>query len=239
MSDVGDIVVKLIGFLAEKYAAASKYIVAGIFSAALIAGVLVYFFGGSLIEPRIDYYLMTKMNAYFEGDEGSFAAAARNVDPKIKNLAVAQLESIRNSLYEEVDAVYPITYSFTKAEIAKLDPNSPLTFPLYLYADLSKHRVSIFLNRRNNTFSVLMCFNHDQKSCRQRTSNLSNEDITETLRSHPLKPGSGGIESETLTYPPNIQLIEISPQHLNWDEGADASVEGYVMVRRAIQGQPK
>ena len=84
-----------------------------------------------------------------------------------------------------------------------------------------------------------MCFNHDQKSCRQRTSNLSNEDITETLRSHPLKPGSGGIESETLTYPPNIQLIEISPQHLNWDEGADASVEGYVMVRRAIQGQPK
>jgi hypothetical protein len=142
---------------------------------------------------------MKKINAYFEGEDGALATAAKRIDPKITNVAATQLQGIRNSLYEEVDAVYQVSNTFTKSEVAKLGSATSLTFPLYIYADLTKHRVVIFLNRRNNSFSILLCFNNDRKSCKERTSNVAKEDITETLKLFPLKASNAGVESESLT----------------------------------------
>jgi hypothetical protein len=232
-----DLIVKLIAFLSDKFASASKYIFAGVLGAFFLLAVVAYFFGRQMIEPTLDYYLMTRINSYFEGENGVLAKGARQVDPNIKNVALAQLKSITESLYDEVDAVYPISNSVTRADIQKLG-SEPLSFNLYLYADLTKHRVILFLNRRQSSFDFSICFN-GPKSCKERSSNLVGEDITEQLRQNPLTSSNAGVESERLTYPPNIQLITIAPLRLRLEEGDVASLEGYVMVKRAIQGLSK
>lgn len=231
-----DLIVKLFQFLVEKFASASKYIVAGLLGAVFLVAVFAYFFGRQMLEPRIDYYLMTKINSYFEG-EGGLLTRARQIDPSINNVAIAKLKTITESLYDEVDAVYPISNSITRADIEKLGTTSSLSVPLYVYADLTKHRVLIFLNRRQFSFDYKICFNG--KSCKERSSNLVGEDITEDLKKFPLRPSNAGEEAERLAYPPNVQLIDITPLRLRLEDGDVASLEGYVMVKRALQGQAK
>jgi hypothetical protein len=226
-----DIIVKIIQLLIDRFASASPYIVAGFVGALLLFGLFAYFFGDQLVQPYIDDYLMTKMNSYFE-EKGGLLSSARKVDKDIQNTAVERLKNITESLYDEVDAVYSISNSITRADIQKLGTNGSLTFTSYIYADLDKHRILLFLNRRQFSFDYTLCFNGN-KACTERTNNLVNLDITEILKQNPLRPANGGTESERLAYPPNIHSIEITPIIKGMQEGEVASLEGYVMVKRA------
>ena len=91
----------------------------------------------------------------------------------------------------------------------------------------------VVLNKRYNSFNIVLCVNDAAKSCRIRNSNL-NEDITALLKKYPLKANSSGEEaddSDDLAYPENIQLIQITPKQINWD-ARKIGVDGYVIVSR-------
>lgn len=60
-------------------------------------------------------------------------------------------------------------------------------------------------------------------------------DVTASLKDHPLKPTSAGVESAILAFPKNIQLLELEPTALNWEGGEVSSIDGYIIVRRTAR----
>jgi hypothetical protein len=142
----------------------------------------------------------------------------------------AEIDDLKAAVYNDVDAVYTISESFTPDDIKKLGTNKRLIFHQYIYADLDKHRVSVVIFRRQNFFSLNFCVN---EVCSFEKNDI-NADITAFLKEHPLKAAVAGVEwSKTFAYPEHIQKIELEPVGLHWDAGAIASVDGYIIVKRA------
>jgi len=144
----------------------------------------------------------------------------------------SELDRVKTSLYDDIDNVYTVSYTFKEEQVKAADPATGLKFPpLYIFANMQKHRVSLVLNRRNNTFSVRVCVNGAEKSCKIYQNNIR-QDITDLLKNYPLKPSYAGEESEELDYPENLQFISLSPLRMNWEARPESSIEGYVLVRR-------
>jgi hypothetical protein len=160
---------------------------------------------------------------------------------------IAQLKSLQNevsmlkrALYDDVDEVYTISNAFSIDSIKSAGPNKLLSFSHYIYANPEKHNVVISLSRRQNNFNVKLCINgQGPGSCDLQKNDITGLDLTEKLKAHPLKPINAGVDDAMLAFPANVQLIELLPMNLNWDAGDFASMDGYIIVRRAIPGEAK
>ena len=248
---MADLVLKMFQFLIEKFAFASKYIVAAFVGAVLLVAIFGYFFGRQMLEPRIDYYLMTKINAYFEGEAG-LLASAKQVDPKIKNVATEKLKTITESLYDEVDAVYPISNSVTRADLEKLGTKSSLNVPLYVYADLKKHRVLIFLNRRQLSFDYKICFNGTklgprilEDPSRYLIQQFSNDNppaetyyrkIDGKVDQQPVYPGIPDVPSSYVKYLRAAFAIDEPGRQSDQNKDRDVARNGYILVTTTPAG---
>src|SRR5262245_37363757 len=231
---MSELILKIIGFLIDKYTSVFKYLMLILFACIIFLAAFTYIFWDALVQPRLDYYLMTKFNSYFEGEKGQLAVSARAVQNDIKHAAVEQFKSIWNSLYNDVDAVYPIYNSFSREDFKDVEQGP--SFSLYIYADPQKHIVLVSLFRRQNSFDFEFCVNNAAKSCDVKSNNMNVTDVTDLFKKYKLKAANAGLESDVLKYPENIQLITITPQNPNWSRGTAGSLEGYVMVRRARLG---
>jgi hypothetical protein len=174
--------------------------------------------------------------------QGEIAALQARL-AKIETDFGAKLEKMKTSLYDDIDAVYTISHTFTELDItgskdAPLKQVKPIIFSHYIFADLAKHSVKLVINRRLNSFGLDVCYNGNQGKafCDERTSNFG-EDITSKLKKYPLKGTTAGAEmdSDIAKFPDHIHLIQIRPNRFNWDGGDTVSIDGYIIVKRAAE----
>jgi hypothetical protein len=148
--------------------------------------------------------------------------------------------TLKRALYDDVDEVYTISNPFSIDSIKNAGPNKPLSFSHYIYANPEKHNVVVYFARRQNNFNFKLCVNGQSPgSCDLEKNDVAGLDLTEKLKAHPLRPTNAGVDAAMLTFPDNVQLIELLPMNLNWDSGDFASIDGYIIVRRAIPGEAK
>lgn len=172
--------------------------------------------------------------------QGEIAALQARL-AKIEADIGAKLEKMKASLYDDVDAVYTISHTFTERDITgskDAQQVKPIIFSHYIFADLAKHSVKLVINRRLNSFGLDVCYNGNQGRafCDERTSNFS-EDITSRLKKYPLRGTTAGAEmdSDIAKFPDHIHLIQIRPNRFNWDGGDTVSIDGYIIVKRAAE----
>jgi hypothetical protein len=179
------------------------------------------------------------------GPTGSTPPSAQANDPKrtagpilrcflqeVKELK-QELSALKQTIYDTTDEVYTISHPFTPDDLK--DANHPLSFVHYIYADPSRHHVTLFLLRRDNNFTFNLTVN--EFSLGTQMNNLIGFDLTPVLKTHALKTTRAGVDVALSAYPPHVQKIEMTPTHPNWDEGQSASLDGYVLVQRAEQAQ--
>jgi hypothetical protein len=232
-----DFIFKLINIILDKYTFIIKYFVVTVCIVVVVFSIIVYSFWDKLVEPKIDNWLSTKLDAYFKAAMiDSRTNVAINHMKQLENKMNIELMSIKNTLYGDIDAVYTISYSFNKEDIEALGSKKGPNYRQYIFANLQKHKVIVILNRRYNSFSLKFCVNSQHKSCRTKNNDM-NEDITELLKRYPLKAEAGGAESEESAYPDHIHLIDISPIRPNWDASTTSSIDGYILVHRHLPSE--
>jgi hypothetical protein len=145
----------------------------------------------------------------------------------------SDIVDLKTALYNDIDAVYTISETFTPLDIKNLGTGKRLIFHQYIFADLERHDVRVVIARRQNIFGVRFCIND---FCSIEKNDID-QDITKVLKEHPLKGTNAGVEwSKTSAFPEHIQKIEFEPFGLNWDAAGIASLDGYIMVKRVAGG---
>ena len=152
--------------------------------------------------------------------------------PQLQQLRT-DLKGLREALYNDVDAVYTISQTFTPQDIKNLGADKTLTYSQYIYADPKRHDVTAYIYRRQNSFNFKLCIN---ATCKMYKNDLKGENLTPDLLKYPLKLTKAGVENAMLEFPDNVQLIELQPSSVNWDGGDVASLDGYIIVRRKSAG---
>jgi len=162
---------------------------------------------------------------------------ALKADVKQLDELKADIKRLKGAIYSDIDAVYTISEKFTKQTIMDLREKQTFAFSKLIYADLRTHAVEIVVARRYNSFNFNLCIN---KSCKLHKNDIEQPlDITDDVRTNPLRADNAGVPAPMLEYPAHIQLIELRPVNLNWDESDESSIDGYIIVRRKDPSRQK
>ncbi len=148
----------------------------------------------------------------------------------------ARIDELSKGLYGDVDAVYPIYLRYTQANLN--DPKSDVLAPIYIYANPSRHRITVSLRRKGLAFDIEFCINNETSGCRQIDPNIyTDEDITpEIAKNQSHGAGSGRETEEPRKVSGNdTQKIFIRPtNHADFKPETIAFLEGYILVSRAL-----
>ena len=146
-----------------------------------------------------------------------------------------QISTLKEALYDDTDEVYTISHQFSSDDLK--DASHPLIYVHYIYADPTRHHISLSLVRRDNNFTFTLVVNG--YSLGTQVNNLIDFDLTPVLKQHALMATRAGVDVALSGYPKFVQEIELTPTHPNWDAGPIASIDGYVLVQRASPDQPQ